>query len=67
MYPKQLLSYGVCKNFLNKKYKRHNFAANKEEQPFLCVTRRLDLIQSELPRPIPWNSVESDLGCTSRV
>ena len=24
-------------------------------------------LQSEFPRPIPWNSVESDLGCTSRI
>ena len=23
--------------------------------------------QSELPRPIPQNSVQSDLGCTSRI
>ena len=23
--------------------------------------------QSELPRPISWNSVESDLGCTLRI
>ena len=23
--------------------------------------------QSELPRPMPLNSVESDLGCTSRI
>ena len=30
---------------------------------------RCDLLptQSELPRPIPWDSVESDLGCTSRI
>ena len=26
-----------------------------------------DTLRSELPRPIPWNSVESDLGCTSRI
>ena len=26
-----------------------------------------DQDQSELPRPIPWNSMESDLGCTSRI
>ena len=25
------------------------------------------LHQSELPQQIPWNSVESDLGCTSRI
>ena len=25
------------------------------------------MIQSELPRPIPWNSVEIDHGCTSRI
>ena len=24
-------------------------------------------IQSELPQPIPWNSMEIDLGCTSRI
>ena len=24
-------------------------------------------LQLELPRPIPWNVVESDLGCTSRI
>ena len=24
-------------------------------------------IQSEMHWPIPWNSVESDLGCTSRI
>ena len=23
--------------------------------------------QSELPRPIPWNFMEPDLGCTSRI
>ena len=27
----------------------------------------ITLGQSELPRPIPWNSVESDLGCISRI
>ena len=26
-----------------------------------------DIKQSELPRPIPWNSVESDHGCTFRI
>ena len=25
------------------------------------------IYQSELPRPIPWNSMESDYGCTSRI
>ena len=27
----------------------------------------IDSCQSELPRPIPRNSVESDHGCTSRI
>ena len=26
-----------------------------------------EMYQSELPRPIPLNSVQSDLGCTSRI
>ena len=39
----------------------------------LCFSVAIDLftftlfIQSELPRPIPQNSVESDHGCTSRI
>ena len=27
----------------------------------------MQMYQLELPGPIPWNSVESDLGCTSRI
>ena len=37
---------------------------------FVCMNsefRVLVLYQSELPRPIPRNSMESDQGCTSRI
>ena len=47
-------------------------------QAYFCVTytnnaapdqsvQGLRDLQSELPRPILWKSVESDLGCTSRM
>ena len=51
---------------ISKKY--HNLAFEKKTLPFngwnKCVRF---MAQSELPRPISWNSAESDLRCTSRI
>ena len=50
------------------------FLLNQCEHPFSLIrvlffrlNKRNVGPQSELPRPIPWNSVGSDLGCTSRI
>ena len=42
------------------------FQTSKYDQEML-QSHITDQLQSELPRPIPWNSVESDHGCTSRI
>ena len=47
----------------------------QEKVSFICVRMGLKNMSlvitgchlSELPRPIPWKSVESDLGFTSRI
>ena len=33
----------------------------------LCISPACGQLQSELPRPIPRNSLESDHGCTSSI
>ena len=43
---------------------RKNF---REHDNRVCMAPPQGRSQSELPRPIPRNSVESDHGCTSRI
>ena len=67
-----LFSRGPVPVFLRKPIASGDFQGNEVCTPCLSldppmITKDQLFIQSELPRPIPWNSVESDLGCTSRI
>ena len=55
-----MYSFISCICILQKQYRWTKFTFLKSKYTY-------EQEQSDLPRPIPWNSVESDLGCTSRI